>query len=168
MAGRRASRNWEREYDESWDDPAMWVDNGGFAGAWNVDSWYDEQQRFAIIGKLLRPLSRRWRDKAERLEAARHEAAMVEARKLAVAAMQEMTPPDVRKLTDRLIRVEDAEELLRAFVIYDELWHFKDDHNEARQGRIPAHRITFDLFEQKWHQGWRPFDDDGRLVDDGT
>lgn len=42
MAGRRASRNWEREYDESWDDPAMWVDNGGFAGAWNVDSWYDE------------------------------------------------------------------------------------------------------------------------------
>lgn len=125
-------------------------------------------ERFAIIGKLLRPLSRRWRDKAERLEAARHEAAMVEARKLAVAAMQEMTPPDVRKLTDRLIRVEDAEELLRAFVIYDELWHFKDDHNEARQGRIPAHRITFDLFEQKWHQGWRPFDDDGRLVDDGT
>lgn len=147
------------------------LDQAPFITALAIILWLSLPQlaeRFAIIGKLLRPLSRRWREKSERLEAQRHEVAMIEARKLAVAAMQEMTPPDVRKLLDRLNRVEDAEELLRAFVIYDELWHFKDDHNEARQGRIPAHRITFDLFEQKWHQGWRPFDDDGRLVDDGT
>jgi hypothetical protein len=41
ISGRRACRNWERDYDESWDDPGMWVDNGGYAGAWNVDNWYD-------------------------------------------------------------------------------------------------------------------------------
>lgn len=125
-------------------------------------------ERFEIIGKLLRPLSKRWREKAERLDKERHEVAMVEARKLAQAAMQEMTPPDVRKVLDRLNRVEDAEDMLRAFVIYDELWHFKDDHNEARQGRTPAHRISFDTFEKKWQRGWRPFDDAGHLVDDGT
>lgn len=125
-------------------------------------------ERFEIVGKLLKPLSKRWRDKAARIEKQRREVAMEEARKLASAAMQEMTPPDVRKLVERLNRVEDAEDLLRAFVIYDELWHFKDDHNEARRGRLPADRMSFDTFEDKWKAGWRPFDATGKLVDDGT
>jgi hypothetical protein len=45
MEGRRACRDWEREYDESWIDPVMWVDNGGYAGAWNMRSWYDDDWR---------------------------------------------------------------------------------------------------------------------------
>lgn len=121
-------------------------------------------ERFVIIGKVLSPLSRRWREKAARLAAQQDEAAMKKARELAAAAMKEMTPPDVRKLEDRLIRVEDAEDLLKAFVIYDELWHFHDDHNEARRGRTPAHRMSFDTFEERWQQGWRPFDERGRYT----
>lgn len=121
-------------------------------------------ERFTIIGKVLSPLSRRWREKAERLAAQQDEAALKKARELAAAAMKEMTPPDVRKLEDRLIRVEDAEDLLKAFVIYDELWHFHDDHNEARRGRTPAHRMSFDTFEERWKQGWRPFDAQGHYT----
>lgn len=125
-------------------------------------------ERFTLIGKLLKPLSRRWREKADRLEKQRREMAMAEAKKLAVAAMREMTPPDVKKIQERLERVEDDEDMLRSFVIYDELWHFHDDHNEARRGRTPAQRLPFDTFEDKWRAGWRPFDGAGRLVDDGT
>lgn len=123
-------------------------------------------ERFVIVGKAVRPLSRRWREKAARLEAQRRAVALEEAKKLAVAAMKEMTPPDVRRIQERLGRVEDAEDMLRAFVIYDELWHFRDDHNEARRGRRPAHRMPFDTFEEKWKAGWRPFDGDGRFTGD--
>ncbi len=77
-----------------------------------------------------------------------------------------MTPPDVRKMEERLLHIEDVEEMLKAFVIYDELWHFHDDHNEARRGRKPAHRLPFDLFEKKWGTGWRPFDEGGRYTGD--
>lgn len=123
-------------------------------------------ERFAVIGKLLRPLSKRWREKAAKLDAQRDAVAMEQAKKLAAAAMKEMTPPDVRKMEDRLAHVEDAEDMLRAFVIYDELWHFHDDHNEARRGRKPALRLAFDTFEEKWQKGWRPFDEQGRYTGD--
>jgi hypothetical protein len=132
-------------------------------------------ERFAIIGKLVKPLSKRWREKAEKLERQQNEHALTLARQLARQAMQEMTPPDVaemerrmKRMDDTLDLVQDAENLLRAYVIYDELWHFHDDHSEARRGRVPAHRIAFDTFEEKWKQGWRPFDDAGKLVDDGS
>lgn len=134
-------------------------------------------ERFAIIGRFIRwtGLSQRWKEKAERLEKQRRDAAMEEARKLAAAAMREMTPPDVRRmeeglrrLGDKLAVVADAEDMLRAYVIYDELWHFHDDLDEARRGRRPAHRMPIEVFETKWKSGWRPFDDDGRLVDDGS
>lgn len=123
-------------------------------------------ERFEILGKLLSPLSRRWREKAEKLRKQQDEAALKKARELAAAAMKEMTPPDVRKLEERLLRVEDAEDMLKAFVIYDELWHFHDDHNEARRGRKPAHRMSFDAFELKWKRGWRPFDEEGQYTGD--
>lgn len=132
-------------------------------------------ERFAIIGKLLKPLSKRWREKAARLESERRQVALEEAKKLAAAAMAEMTPPDVsrmearlKKLDEQLDIVQDGENLLRAYVIYDELWHFHDDRNAARRGRPPTDRLTFDSFETKWRGGWRPFDHDGRLVDDGS
>jgi hypothetical protein len=132
-------------------------------------------ERFAIIGKLSRPLSRRWREKAERLETQRKATVIEEARRLAAAAMKEMTPPDVaemerrmQRLDKRLETVQDAEDMLRAFVIYDELWHFRDDHDEARRGHRPVTRMAFDTFEAKWQDGWRPFDDNGKLVDDGS
>lgn len=123
-------------------------------------------ERFEIISKLLRPLSRRWREKAERLERQRREAEERRAQEIAAAALKKMTPPDVRKMEERLLRIEDVEEMLRAFVIYDELWHFHDDHNEARRGRAPAHRMTFDRFEKRWNTGWRPFDEGGSYVGD--
>jgi hypothetical protein len=132
-------------------------------------------ERFETISKLLRPLSRRWREKAERLDAERRQVALDEAKKLAAAAIKEMTPPDVTEMERRMARislqlrtVEDAEDCLRAYVIFDELWHFKDDHNEARSGRVPQIRMAFDLFELKWKAGWRPFDEEGKLVDDGS
>lgn len=134
-------------------------------------------ERFTIIGRFIRwtGLSKRWKDKAARLEKQRRDAAMEEARKLAAAAMREMTPPDVRRMEEGLRRLgdkfdvlEDSEAMLRAYVIYDELWHFHDDLDEARRGRRPAHRMPIEAFEQKWKSGWRPFDDAGRLVDDGS
>lgn len=123
-------------------------------------------ERFEIIGKLLKPLSVRWREKAERLERQRREAEERRAQEIAAAALKEMTPPDVRKMEERLLHVEDVEEMLKAFVIYDELWHFHDDHNEARRGRKPAHRMPFDRFELRWKAGWRPFDESGRYTGD--
>ncbi len=125
-------------------------------------------ERYEVVRKMVGPLSRRWKERAEKQQAQRRAVWMEEGKVLVSAAIKEMTPRDVKAMERRLERVEDAEDMLRAFVIYDELWHFNDDHNEARHGRRPAHRMTFDSFEQKWHQGWRPFDDDGRLVDDGS
>lgn len=132
-------------------------------------------ERFEMVGKLVRPLSKRWRDKAERLETQRKAAAFEEAKQLAAAAIREMTPPDVAemerrmaRMTERLVFIEDAEDMLRAFIIYDELWHFEDDMNEARHGRRPVTRLTLEVFESKWRGGWRPFDDKGKLVDDGS
>lgn len=130
-------------------------------------------ERFTIIGKLLRPLSRRWRQKAAALAEQQKAEALRMARELAKQAMAEMTPPDyaaMQKRLDRydetLERVQDAEALLRAFVIYDELWHFHDDRAQARHGRIPSTRIPFDMFEERWQKGWRPFDDEGHLIAD--
>lgn len=125
-------------------------------------------ERYAIIRKLVGPWSRRWQARTARIESERRAMWMEEGKTLVSAAIKEMTPRDIRSMEDRLERVEDSEDMLRAFVIFDELWHFSDDHNEARHGRRPAHRMTFDTFEAKWKQGWRPFDDHGRLVDDGS
>lgn len=151
-------------------------DNSPIIGSALIIIWLSLPQlaeRFVVIGKMVAPLSRRWRDKAERIEAARREGVLVEAKRLAAIAMQEMTPPDVVEMARRLARfaetlesVQDAEDLLRAFVIYDELWHFHDDHNEARRGRPPAHRMSFDAFEAKWKEGWRPFDERGKYTGD--
>lgn len=38
LNGKRAARKWEREYDESWDNPDMWVSSAGPCD----DSWYEE------------------------------------------------------------------------------------------------------------------------------
>jgi hypothetical protein len=145
------------------------LDQAPLLGATAIIVWLSLPQlaeRFVIIGKLLKPLSRRWREKAARLAAQQDAAALQKARELAALAMREMTPPDVVKMEERLMRVEDAEDMLRAFVIYDELWHFHDDHNEARRGRKPAHRMAFDTFEEKWKAGWRPFDERGQYTGD--
>lgn len=125
-------------------------------------------ERYEIVRKLVGPLSKRWQEKAEQQASERRAVWMQEGKTLVAAAIKEMTPRDVKRMEERLERVEDAEEMLKQFVIYDELWHFQDDHNEARHGRRPAHRMTFDVFESKWQQGWRPFDDDGKFVDDGA
>lgn len=124
-------------------------------------------ERYEIIRKLVGPLSARWKKQAEKRQEQRRAVWMEEGKALVVAAISQMTPRDVKALEQRLERVEDAEDMLRSYVIYDELWHFNDDHNEARHGRRPAHRLAFDVFEEKWKRGWRPFDDDGQLVDDG-
>lgn len=132
-------------------------------------------ERFDTIAKLAAPLLKRQRAKQEDREKERREAALEQARIDVRMVLQELTPPDqkrvnqlISELGEQLDRVQDGENMLRAFVIYDELWHFHDDFNEARQGRKPAKRFSFDTFETKWKKGWRPFDDDGRLVDDGT
>lgn len=130
-------------------------------------------ERFAIVGKLVGPLSKKWREKAERLERERRDFALKEARREVQAVMKELTPPDIRRmeqsqnrLAQRLMWVEDSEDMLKAFVTYDELWHFHDDNNEARRGRRPAHRMSFESFETKWKQGWRPFDNRGQYTGD--
>lgn len=125
-------------------------------------------ERYEIIRKMVGPLSRRWKVRADKQQAQRRAVWMEEGKALVAAAITEVTPKDVLMMEKRLERVEDKEEMFRQFVIYDELWHFNDDHNEARHGRRPAQRISFDTFEDKWKLGWRPFDDDGKLVDDGT
>ncbi len=132
-------------------------------------------ERFDTIAKLAAPLLKKQRKKQEDREKERREAALEQARRDVRMVLQELTPPDQKRVNElidelgkQLDRVQDGENMLRAFVIYDELWHFHDDINEARQGRKPAKRFSFDTFESKWKQGWRPFDDDGRLVDDGT
>lgn len=132
-------------------------------------------ERFAIIEKVAGPLLKRQKAKVAQREKERRRASLETARQDVKLILQELTPPDVKRMEERQKRlerqlddVEDAENMMRAYVIYDELWHFHDDHDAARRGEIPAKRITFDRFEQKWKRGWRPFDDDGRLVDDGT
>ncbi len=145
------------------------VDQAPLVGTVAMVIWLSLPQlaeRFEIIGKALKPLSKRWRDKADRLAKQQEEAATRKAEELAAAAMKRMTPPDALKMEQRLVRVEDAEDMLRAFVIYDELWHFRDDHNEARRGRKPAHRMSFDTFEEQWQSGWRPFDERGKYTGD--
>lgn len=154
------------------------LDEAPFFVAVAIIVWLSAPQlaeRFTLIGKLLRPLSKRWQEKSAQLEAQRRTETISELRTLALEVIKEIAPPDVKRMEDRMAglgkrldRAEDAEELLRAFVIYDELWHFNDDANEARHGRRPQVRMTFDVFEEKWREGWRPFDEHGRLVDDGT
>lgn len=145
------------------------VENAPFIVLLAVVIWMSLPQlaeRFEIVGKLVKPLSRRWREKAERMERQRREAEERRAQEIAAEAMKKITPPDVRKMEQRLLHIEDVEEMLKAYVIYDELWHFHDDHNEARRGRKPAHRLPFDRFEQRWNTGWRPFDEAGRYTGD--
>lgn len=132
-------------------------------------------ERFEIVAKLAGPVLRKQKVKAAAREKERRRVSLETARQDVKLILQELTPPDVARMEERQKRlerqldsVEDAENMLRAYVIYDELWHFHDDHDAARRGETPSKRITFDRFEQKWKGGWRPFDGDGRLVDDGT
>ncbi len=131
--------------------------------------------RFETIAKLAAPSLKKQQAKQALREKERRRMSLETAREDVKLILKELTPPDVARMEDRQKRlerqldsVEDAENMLRAYVIYDELWHFHDDHDAARRGETPANRITFDRFEQKWKKGWRPFDDDGRLIDDGT
>lgn len=131
-------------------------------------------ERFDVIARLAAPLLRKQQAKVEEREKERRRVALETAREDVRLVLAELTPPDVKRMEDRQKRlerqlddIEDAENMLRAYVIYDELWHFHDDHDAARKGEVPAQRISFDQFEQKWKKGWRPFDREGRLVDDG-
>lgn len=125
-------------------------------------------ERFTIIAKVFRPFLKRWQERAEALENQRRKDALETAREDVRLVLKELTPPDAAKMEARLSGLEDAEAMLRAYVIYDELWHFHDNLDDVRRGNKPARRLSFETFEGKWMKGWRPFDDNGRFIDDGT
>jgi hypothetical protein len=112
-------------------------------------------ERFAIIGRLVKPFSKRWREKAQRLETERQQLAKAEARRLA---------PDYAEMERRLGRMdvrlrllEDMNEVNEAFIRYDADWHFDDEM--AAVGRpecAPAVRLHHGRFEQLYRDGWRP------------
>lgn len=116
----------------------------------------DWAERFTIVGKLVKPLSKRWRDKAEKLARERKELAKAEARRQA---------PDYAEMERRLGRmdvrlrvVELANEINEAYIRYDADWHFNDEM--AAVGRPdcePAPRMQHGQFERLYRdENWRP------------
>lgn len=115
----------------------------------------DWAERFTIVGRLVKPLSKRWRDKAARIARERKELALAEARRLA---------PDYAEMERRLARmdvrlklVEQSNEINEAFIRYDADWHFDDEM--AAVGRpdcTPAPRLHHGEFERLYREGWRP------------
>lgn len=114
--------------------------------------------------KLLGPIGRYWRERGlTRAEQHRAEVQR-EARQLAKAIVAEVTPPDYAEMErrlanmDRRIKVlEESDQIQRAYIIYDENWHFADEMAAVRNPECtPAPRYTFDQFKERWRQGWRP------------
>lgn len=115
----------------------------------------DWAERFTIVGRLVRPFSKRWRAKAARLARERKEAIDAEAARLA---------PDYAEMERRLGRMdvrlrllEQANEINEAYIRYDADWHFDDEM--AAVGRPdckPAPRLHHGEFERLYRGGWRP------------
>ncbi|MCV7226041.1 hypothetical protein [Mycolicibacterium komossense] len=115
----------------------------------------DWAERFAIVGRLLEPLSKRWQEKAARNERNRREVMEAEARRLApdYAEMERR----LKRMDIRLRLVEKSNEVNEAFIRYDADWHFNDEM--AAVGRpecVPAPRISHSQFERQYREGWRP------------
>lgn len=116
------------------------------------------------VARLLGPIGRYWRDRGlDRAERHRSEVQR-EAKQLAKQIVAEVTPPDYAEMGRRLSNMdtrikilEESDRIHRAYIIYDEHWHFDDEMAAVRHPECtPAPRYTFDQFRDKWRDGWRP------------
>ena len=67
----------------------------------------------------------------------------------------------LKNVISRVEELEQQNQALRGFIIYDEEWHFKEALMYAKLGITPptngheAH-ISWDVFVERWKGGWRP------------
>lgn len=114
--------------------------------------------------RLLGPLGRYWRERAVQREAVRRAEIERQAREIAQQIAASAQPPDYAEMSrrlgrmeTRLRRLEESEELMRAFIAYDAEWHFSDRLDAVERPECaPAPWLTFVQFRQLWDRGWRP------------
>jgi hypothetical protein len=68
--------------------------------------------------------------------------------------------PEYLDLKERFDEVGRALRIMRAFIVYDEDWHFRDQRDDAAAGRTVGPRLCFDDFAEKFAAGWRPGSED--------
>ncbi|AJA43330.1 hypothetical protein VC60_gp29 [Mycobacterium phage Sbash] len=118
----------------------------------------------ASLAKLMGPIGRYWRNRGLRRAAERDAELQAEARELAKQIVAEVTPPDYAEMGRRLanmerrvVSLEESDQIQRAFIVYDEEWHFNDALSAVgRPDCAPAPRLTHNQFKRLWRAGWRP------------
>ena len=120
----------------------------------------------ASLAKLMGPIGRYWRKRGLLRAEERDAELQKEAKELAKQIVAEVTPPDYAEMGRRLGNMErrvksleESDQIQRAFIVYDEEWHFNDAL--AAVGRpdcAPAPRMTHNQFKRLWRDGWRPGD----------
>ncbi|OCB43951.1 hypothetical protein A5721_22950 [Mycobacterium vulneris] len=118
----------------------------------------------STLAKLMGPIGRYWRKRGLLRAAERDAELQKEAKELAKQIVAEVTPPDYaeqgRQLAnmDRRVKtLEESDQIQRAFIVYDEEWHFNDALSAVgRPDCAPAPRLTHNQFKKHWRAGWRP------------
>lgn len=120
----------------------------------------------ASLAKLMGPIGRYWRSRGLRRAQEREAELQAEAKALAKQIVAEAMPPDYAEMGRRLanmerrvVSLEESDQIQRAFIVYDDEWHFNDAL--AAVGRpdcAPAPRVAYNQFKRLWRDGWRPGD----------
>jgi hypothetical protein len=133
-------------------------------------------ERYAIVAKIVGPLARRWKRKADKRAADVEDRHKAEVRKEAKVLAQEMigqvaAAPDYaemerrlermdsaqKRAEDRIKRLEQSDEIQRAYIAYDADWHFDDEMAAVGKPDCePADRLPFERFKALYREGWRP------------
>ncbi|AII28178.1 hypothetical protein VC74_gp30 [Mycobacterium phage Sparky] len=120
----------------------------------------------STLAKLMGPIGRYWRRRGRVRAQERDAELQAEAKELAKLIVQEVTPPDYAEMGRRLanmerrvLSLEESDQIQRAFIVYDEEWHFNDALSAVgRPDCAPAPRLTHNQFKRYWRAGWRPGD----------
>lgn len=137
----------------------------GIVVAWLVITRIVETSEAAA--KVLGPLGRKIVASYRRRQAQYRRDVAQEAKLIATEIMPNVMPDDYgvvkRQLTNVIERVEDLEienAAMRAFIVYDTEWHFRDELVDASTGKpresSQPRRIPWEEFLAKWRDGWRP------------
>lgn len=115
------------------------------------------------FAKIIGPLGTYWRKRASH-RANGHRA---DIKKIAREVIDEAHPRDyeqmrgdLARLTERVTRMQEQEDMNSAYLVYDTAWHFEYDQLLAEHGIIGAtQRIAYRVFAHKFRGGFRLGDD---------